>query len=120
MFYRRLLKSVQDPVFKRGNWALVAVKPAWDDNPTWRNFIVSCWHTEGRGFRCAVVNYAPHNGQCYAELPPELLTEDAVEFHDLLGDAVYVREKGVLDSRGMYFDLPAYGFHLFQVEKAQK
>jgi glycosidase len=120
LFYGRLLKALQDPVFKEGEWNLGSVKPAWHDNPTWQNFIVSCWHHERQGFRCAVVNYAPQNGQCYAELPAELLVESGVEFRDLLSDAVYVREKSVLESKGMYFDLPAYGFHLFEVENIRK
>ena len=120
LFYGRLLKALQDPVFKEGEWNLGRVKPAWHDNPTWQNFIVSCWHHERQGFRCAVVNYAPQNGQCYAELPAELLVESGVEFRDLLSDAVYVREKSVLESKGMYFDLPAYGFHLFEVENIRK
>jgi hypothetical protein len=33
----------------------------------------------------------------------------------LIGGASYVRERATLVSKGMYFDLPAYGVHIFEV-----
>jgi hypothetical protein len=37
---------------------------------------------------------------------------------DLLGPAVYQRDGDELLGRGMYFDVPAWGVHLFRVEAA--
>jgi hypothetical protein len=66
-----------------------------------------------------VVNYAPHSGQCYVELPAQHLPGVTVEFRDQLGDATYVRDSAGLATKGMYFDLPAYGFHIFEVLKVR-
>lgn len=67
-----------------------------------------------------VVNYAPQSGQCYVEVPLVEIEGGLVEFRDLLGAAVYVRDRLGLQSRGMYFDLPGYGIHLFEVSAVQK
>ena len=37
---------------------------------------------------------------------------------DLLGPARYRREGDALTGRGLYLDLPAWGFHLFSLEAA--
>ena len=36
--------------------------------------------------------------------------------HDRLGNAVYDRDGGDLSARGLYLDLPARGYHAFDVE----
>jgi len=38
-----------------------------------------------------------------------------VLFKDLLGSAEYVRNSQEISSRGLYLDMPAYGFHLFRI-----
>jgi hypothetical protein len=34
---------------------------------------------------------------------------------DRMGDAVYERQGGELSSRGLYVDLPAWGYYVFEV-----
>jgi hypothetical protein len=119
-FFERLFWIITHPVFRKGEWSLSTIRPAWHDNQTWQNFIVSWWHEAGIGDRLVVVNYAPLSGQCYVDIPPERLNVPALEFRDLLGDAVFVREKAGLAVKGMYFDLPPYGIHIFEVRSARK
>jgi hypothetical protein len=114
-FYDRLFATVTHPVFRKGTWELLRVKPAWYDNFTSYNFLAYMWRLEEVGTRLIVVNYAPHIGQCYIELNLEGLKGASIEFRDLLGTASYVRERNALSTKGMYFDLPGYGLHLFEV-----
>ena len=119
-FYERLLLCINSPIFRKGTWKVLNVKPAWPDNYTWQDFLAFSWHEESSGTRLVVVNYAPHNSQGYVELELPQSPGSAIEFRDLVGDAVYVRENTALSSRGMYFDLPAYGLHIFGVTKAHR
>lgn len=114
-FYERLLKTIAQPVFRQGEWKLLNAKPAWHDNHTWANFQAYWWKTP-KAARLVVVNYAPLNGQCYVELTEDILSGHQVEFRDLLGSAVYTRDVQQLQHKGMYFDLPPYGVHVFEVK----
>ena len=67
-----------------------------------------------------VVNYAPQNSQCYVEIDLEGVDGSPIEFHDLMGDATYVREREALLNKGMYFDLQPYALHMFEVAPAKK
>ncbi len=114
-FYKRLLSCLTSEVFRTGEWQLLTVRPAWHDNPTWQDYLAFWWEAPSVGARFVVVNYAPHNSQCYVDLPQQSLTGSPMEFRDLMGTAVYVRERNGLISKGMFFDLPAYGLHIFHV-----
>ncbi|RPH36744.1 alpha-amylase [bacterium] len=119
-FYKRLLSCLTADVFRRGEWRLLTVRPAWHDNPTWQDYLAFWWEEPSSGIRLVVVNYAPHNSQCYIDLPQQSLGGSPMEFRDLLGKAVYVRERNGLISKGMFFDLPAYGLHIFHVAPAKR
>jgi hypothetical protein len=38
-----------------------------------------------------------------------------VRFEDLMGGSRFDREKGDLEARGLYLDVPAWGYHVFDV-----
>jgi glycosidase len=114
-FYRKLLAIVSQPVFRCGEWKLLHVKPAWHDNHTWTDFLAYWWFEKDHGTRLVVVNYAPHSGQCTIELHLESIDGSSVEFKDLMSSADFIRERSTLASKGMYFDLPGYGLHIFEL-----
>jgi hypothetical protein len=116
-FYRQLLSVIRHEVFRSGEWSLLTARPAWHENYTWQNFLAFWWKGKNGAARLVVVNYAPHSGQCYVELPGQLLPFATMEFRDQMGTATYVRDKAGLSEKGMYFDLPPYGFHIFEVRK---
>lgn len=118
-FYRQLLKTVRHEVFRNGEWSLLQVRPAWHENYTWQSFLVFWWQGKTSGARLVVVNYAPHTGQCYVELPARHLPGETVQFRDQMSEVVYFRDSAGLATKGMYFDLPAYGFHIFEVKKGK-
>lgn len=113
-FYEKLLECLRSPVFREGNWSLLQARPAWHENGTWQNFISSWWESDSLGTRFVVVNYSPHSGQCYIPLPVNP-AEGGLEFRDLMGPAMYYREAAGVAGKGMFFDLPEYALHIFDV-----
>jgi len=118
-FYRRLFRCLQSSPLRQGTWQLLEARPAWNENHTWTNFLAFMWKGKESGARLVVVNYAPHNGQCY--INPDLAGIDGspIEFRDVMGFGVFVRERTALASKGMYFDVPAYGIHIFEVSSTR-
>lgn len=114
MFYHDLLALLRQPLF-HARWRLMECHPAWDGNGSWDSYLAFTWE-EQRGRRAlVVVNFAPHASQCYVRLPLSDLRGMRVEFRDLMSVALYYREGDELESRGMYFDIPAWGYHVFEV-----
>ena len=62
-----------------------------------------------------VVNYAPYQGQCYVRLPFPEMDGQSVHLTDLMGKEVYIREGTDLLSKGLYVDLTAWGYNVFEV-----
>ena len=113
--YRKLLGIISHPVFREGNWKLLRIKPAWSENYSWTDFLAYCWCRKGLGARLLVINYGPHPGQCYVEFGLEEISGNTVEFRDLMSPVTYVRERSGLETKGMYFELPGYGLHIFEI-----
>lgn len=115
IFYARLLRCLKDPAFREGQWQLVECAPAWEGNWTWENFIATWWVGPLGAHRMVVVNYAPHQGQCYVHFPSLELPGRLWRLEDIMGAAVYDRESDRLLSTGLYLDMPAWGYHVFDV-----
>jgi hypothetical protein len=115
-FYRRLLQALKRPEAHEGQWRLWTCRPAWDGNGTWDQFIVFSWEQGSRRL-LAAVNYGPVQGQCYVTLGLPGLVGRKFTLLDLLGDARYDREGDGLAGNGLYLDMPAWGFHLFELKE---
>lgn len=113
-FYESLLPVVHRPE-RQGTWTLLPLRPAWDDNPTWRDFLAFSWGGAGRERLLVVVNYGPTQGQSYVDLPWADLAGRAVRLADRLGPATYDRAGQDLVEHGLYVDMPAWGYHAFEV-----
>jgi hypothetical protein len=114
-FYSRLLKCLSRPEVRDGGWRLLDCTPAWDGNWTWDCFICSVFRgAEGKTL-ISVVNYAPNRSQCFMHVPFAELEGKQVRFRDLMGPAVYDREGSETLSRGLYLDMPPWGYHVFEL-----
>jgi glycosidase len=113
-FYTALLSELRDSTVRDGSWQLLNCHAAWDGNWTSDSFIAFCW-TGLKDNRLVAVNYADHQSQCYVELPWTGLEAHTWRLRDRMGEAVYDRQGGDLASRGLYVDLPAWGFYVFEV-----
>jgi len=117
-FYDGLLQRLKDPAFRDGDWQLLECRPAWDWNQTWDSFVAFSWTGPGERRHFVVVNYSDHQGQCYVALPWGDLDGRTWHLQDLTGPSVYERPGGNLTWRGLYLDLPAWGYHVFAVSPA--
>jgi Alpha amylase, catalytic domain len=118
-FYDRLLCCLRRNNAREGPWQLLECTPAWDGNWTWDGFICFAWHSPDRTSLIVVVNYAPNQGQCYLHIPFNELNGASVRLRDLMGPAVYDRNGDEILSQGFYLDLPAWGYHVFEVTAAR-
>lgn len=115
-FYYRLLDTLHEPIFHTGSWSMLECKPASEGNWSWDSFLVFWWEG-GEGKRALVaVNYSPHQSQGFVKLPFEELRAKNVRFRDWMGSATYERDGSDLVGRGLYLDMPAWGFHVFDVK----
>ena len=114
-FYDGLLAAVCDSTVRLGQWRLLECVPAWQGNGTWDGFIAWSWEGRDGKRRLIAVNYAPTQGQCYVRLPFPDLGGHAIRLKDLTGPAVYDRDGGDLAARGLYLDVGAWAYHVFEL-----
>ena len=114
-FYDRLLAVLRRRTVRDGQWRLLDCAPAWDGNGTWDSFLAFAWQGPGGELLLVPVNYAPRQSQCYTRLPFPELAGRSVRLKDLMGPASYERQGDDLLSRGLYLDVPAWGYHVFEV-----
>lgn len=114
-FYERLLELLRRPVFRSGAWRLLDAVEAWQGNGSREGFIAFLWTGDDGARWVVAVNYQPHRGQCRLPLPcPELAGRRAL-LVDALGLARYDRDGDALLSPGLFLDMPAWGYHAFEV-----
>ena len=112
-FYERLLAVLRQPAVRDGMWQLLDCTPAWDGNWTHDGFVVFAWRGAGGERLLVTVNYAPHNSQCYVQLPFADLGNRGWRLHDMIGDATYDRDGSDLQRRGLYLDEPPWRCRAF-------
>lgn len=117
-FYQRLLAALHDPVFRSGDWKLLEAVPAWNGNSTSDSFVAFCWQGTDMRQLLVAVNYAPHQSQCYLRLPTGDNLPQQSRLRDLLGEAVYVRDGGELEARGLYLDAQPWQAQIFEITDA--
>ena len=114
-FYGRLLACMRRTEARAGDWRLLECQAAWDGNSTWDRFIAFAWELEGRRLLVAV-NYGPTQAQGYVRLPWVDLAGRAVIFQDLMAPMIrYERDGADVSQRGLYLDVRAWGYHVFDI-----
>ncbi len=114
-FYSSLLSSLKNPVFRNGWWELLECSSAWEGNNSWDSFLTFAWEDRDGKRALVCVNYSPHSSQCYVHLPFTFPADQSIRFSDLMSPVVYDRDGYQLSSQGLYLDLPAWGYHVFEV-----
>ena len=114
-FYGSLLRCLRTAAVREGDWQLLEAHPAWDGNWTHDCFVVQAWEDGGGDRLVAAVNFADHQSQCYVSLPFAGLAGKRWVLGDLLSETSYEREGDMLATRGLYLDMPAWGYHVFRL-----
>jgi hypothetical protein len=116
-FYQQLLGWLKRPEVREGRWQLLEARQAWEGNPTWDRFLTFVWEGGPEQRLLIAVNYGATQGQCYVSLPWDDLRGRKVILQELVSGTGYEREGDNLLNRGLYLDLPAWGFHLVDMVK---
>lgn len=117
-FYQRLLEVLRRPAVRQGEWRLLECVPAWEGNGSSDNFIAYTWQDAGGERLLVCVNYSAHSSQCYVRLPFELGGRQW-RLQDLMGEAQYDRDGNDLQSHGLYLDVPAWKYHVFEIQNSK-
>jgi hypothetical protein len=115
-FYEALLKALKKPIFKTGKWSLLECNPAWETNNTWDSFLAFAWEGTDDKRVLVCVNYSPQAGQCYIPLPFPELAYKQWQLNDLMSEASYDRQGNDLLGTGLYLDIPAWSYHVFEIK----
>jgi hypothetical protein len=126
-FYQGLLDVLRRPEPRGGRWQSITCRPAGEGNRTWNRFIAFAWEPgpparagePAVGQRLVVaVNYGPAQGQCFVNLPWPDLRGKSLFLRDLTSPARYERSGDELATRGLYLDVPEWGYNVFEVASA--
>jgi glycosidase len=118
-FYDRLLSVVRRLAFTGGRWQLADCMPAWEGNSTSDGFLAWTWQGPGAHRAIVAVNYNASQGQCYVRLPFDDLAGRVWRLSDLTRNACYDRGGDALTSQGLFLDLRAWGYHVFDLKPLQ-
>lgn len=114
-FYARLLEVLKEPAVREGEWKLLEPTPAWDGNWTWDCFIPYAWRGQDGKLMLVVVNYAANSSQCWLRLPFAELGGQQWQLRDGMSAADYLRSGDELIAKGLYLDLPSWGYNVFEI-----
>lgn len=114
--YERLLHALSDPLFHEGAWYLLDPQPA-GISESYRGFIAHQWSSRDAR-RFVIVNWSAHQAQCFLPLNMPALPGTSWQLRDLLGATRYERRGDDLLDPGLYLDMPAYSYHLFDVRSS--
>jgi glycosidase len=114
-YYEQLLGCLRRTQVRQGRWTLYSCHAAWQGNATVDRFVAFGWDSAPAPRLLATINFGPSRGQCYVELPFAELRGKRVLLRDLLSAAQYERSGDELATRGLYLDMAAWGYHLFEI-----
>ena len=115
-FYLDLIECRKHRAFC-GSWKLLECTPAWEGNSTSDRFIAFLWEENPEARLLVTVNYGATSGQCHVRLRLPDLHNTRYLLSDLMDQTRYEREGNDLALQGLYLDLPAWGYHVFEMKK---
>ena len=114
-FYSRLLKEINQDVFRNGEWRLCE-RSGWPDNQSCINLLAWCWSLEGERY-LIVVNYSDGQVQGRVHVPWDELRRKTWHLNDLLSGESYARSGDELRDDGLFVDLGPWKYYLLKLQK---
>ena len=117
-FYEGLRAVLRHPVFRDGEWRLLECAPAWEHN--WTCGLFRGVGLEGRRrrppARCRQLRREPEPMLRARAASGSRWAVGALRGSDgQCGTVGFDRERSDLDAHGLYLDMPAWGYHVFDV-----
>ncbi len=110
-FYARLLKIIDDPLIRKGDWNLLDCE-GWPENQSFKNLLAWAYSLDGE-YCLIVVNFSSVDAQGAIKLPWTELLDKTICLNDLLHDQNYQRVGIELISQGLFVEMPPWGIHWF-------
>jgi glycosidase len=114
-FYHRLFDCLKRPEVSEGKWRLWTLGSVSPADSSWDQFIVFSWNDLQGRILLAVVNYGPKTGRCFIKLELPALEGKGYILTDLLSDMHREVTGNDLAKAGVFFSVPAWGYHLFDM-----
>jgi len=108
-FYQKLLKAINVPAIREGNWQLCE-RSGWPDNQSYLNLVAWCWSSAGE-YHLVVVNLSVSGAQGQVLLPWDQLKGKSWQMTDLFTGKKYERSGDEMCNPGLYVDLVPWGYH---------
>jgi hypothetical protein len=116
IFYATLLRLLKENVaFRDGAWSQIEPQPAWLGNGSFEGFVSWIWAGPAGNRYLVVVNYVGSRGQCRVPLALPEFKGRCVQLVDKMGSEVYERGGTELVEPGLYIDLPAWRYNVFEL-----
>ena len=115
VFYAKLLRAIDNPIFRDGQWSLCE-RTGWPDNPSFQNLVAWSW-TKDDERRLIMVNLSDSQVQARVRTPWRDL-QGTWRLADTLSDAVYERRGDEIMNDGLYVELGPWNFHFFRCERS--
>jgi hypothetical protein len=110
-FYAKLLKGIDSPLFRCGQWSLCDCT-GWPDNASFQNLVAWNW-IDGEKRSLIVVNLSNSPAQALVHMPWNDIAGKTIRFVDALSDVSYQRSGSDIRSTGLYVDLGPWMSHFF-------
>jgi Alpha amylase, catalytic domain len=111
-FYSRLLRAINQPVFREGQWSLCD-RTGWPDNASFQNLVAWSWLHHDEQY-LIVVNLSDCPVQAQAQVPWADVRGGKWHLIDVLSGATYERDGDEMVSPGLYVELGPWNFHFFE------
>jgi hypothetical protein len=111
-FYAKLLKAVNRPVFRDGQWSLCE-RMGWPDNASFQNLVAWSWLKDDELY-LIVVNLSESPSQARVRVPWGDVGGARWNLIDVLSDTIFERDGDELVSPGLYVELGPWNYHFFR------
>jgi hypothetical protein len=118
VFYKKLLKAIDTPIFGEGHWSLCDRK-GWPDNESYRNLVAWTWVKDDDRY-LIIVNLSDTNVQARVIVPWGDAGGDTWRLADTLNDATYDRSGDEMQEQGLYVELGLWEHNFFQCHRNRK
>jgi hypothetical protein len=113
-FYSILLKAIDAPVFRGGEWRLCE-RSGWPDNSSYLNLVAWCWANHDAHY-LVVVNLSDSRADAQVRVPWSEGEGRTWVLADLLSGESYERSGSDILSPGLYIALEGWEYNLFRCE----
>ena len=111
-FYKTLLKAIDKPVFREGQWSLCG-RTGWPDNASFQNLVAWNWVKDDERY-LIIINLSDCPAQAQVQVRWTGAGGKSWRLIDALSGVTYERDADQMLSPGLYVELGAWSYHFFQ------